>query len=129
MTGQKVLEDRNIRRCDSGLCEEDCGSPWSPRTSSLSQILVWRLRLWGLPRLQQDGALPDEKSLRNQHYFLKKEVCACANTHTNTHTEWFSHRLREGELNRSSFSTEQAQELLRGNLLSSLRGAWPAPEV
>ena len=79
MTRQKVLEDRNIRRCDFGLCGRDYGSLWSPGTSRLSQILVWRLRLWGQPRLPQEGAPSHEKSLRNEHCSLKDG--ACVHTH------------------------------------------------
>ena len=86
LTGQKVLEDRNIRRRGFGLCGRHHGSLWSPGTSRLSQILVWRLRLWGRHRRHQEGALAHEKSLRNEHCFLKEGACA--------HTAWFSPRAK-----------------------------------
>lgn len=121
MTGQKVLEDRNIRRCDLGLCGRDYGSLWSAGTSRLSQILVWRLRVCGQPRLHQEGALSHEKSLRNEHCFLKEGAC----THTQNgsapglradlanSTDLVSPRNRPGSLSLRTFS--------------ALKGAWPAP--
>ena len=156
MTGQKVLEDRNIRRCDLGLCGRDYGSLWSAGTSRLSQILVWRLRVCGQPRLHQEGALSHEKSLRNEHCFLKGG--ACAHTHRmvqpRLHQEGaLSHEqslrnehcfLKEGACTHTqngsapglradlANSTDLVSPRNRPGSLSlrtfsALKGAWPAP--
>lgn len=64
-------------------------TPWlplSPGTSHLSKFWLWRLKLWGRHRRHQEGALSHEKSLRNEHCFLKEGACA--------HTERFSPRAK-----------------------------------
>lgn len=84
--------------------------------------------LSGLPlqtaRLQQEEALPDKKSLRNEGCFLEKGAWVCA--HTRGMVRPWTKRKEPADL---TSPQTKPRELFLGNLPSALGVAWPAPEV